>query len=557
MAPASPHPVGAQPMVRVKARCRLSIEVARVATNGATITARLTDSNGLPLVARRIEGAVLGPGAVGRKRNLEQPTDPEGKVRFKLRSLAGRFRARLSFGGDRLYEPCGGELLFDPKRVPVRLVPPHEPVRVDLVRAEQRVRVRVLSELDPAGVEVRLLDQRGTELAKARATSAGVAVLRVPTRLLGGAGRTTLTLRTRDDGRRQGARASMAVVKTAPVRLTLRGAGTSALAGETIGASGLLSSGGSGLPGMTVELFEDDSFRLATLSTDARGGFRTKLALATDRVGRFQITARFESDVPWLASARSEPWQLRVRASPHPKDPLWLALVAAVAGAAWLLMARKELRDPARSKRLPSNEEAGVGYGPRGTLRRANQYSIAGVVQELVAPAPVSGACIGLTYEGAASAASTDTPTQITKVDPVEVRCNETGRFHVERLLAGIWQLNAEAPGFAPTRATLVIPHRGELAQLRVTLESLRQRALQPFRRVACLVLSSASLWNHRTPREVLEAARARDWLDSDLEELTRMVEVAAYAELPPSRELIARIEQHATRFLATRAPHH
>jgi hypothetical protein len=46
------------------------------------------------------------------------------------------------------------------------------------------------------------------------------------------------------------------------------------------------------------------------------------------------------------------------------------------------------------------------------------------------------------------------------------------------------------------------VPHRGEWSQLTVRLESLRVRALAPFRRLALRALRSPDVWSVSTNRE-------------------------------------------------------
>ena len=78
-----------------------------------------------------------------------------------------------------------------------------------------------------------------------------------------------------------------------------------------------------------------------------------------------------------------------------------------------------------------------------------------------------------------------------------------------------------------------------------VRLESLRDRALSPFRRLTMRVLPSARAWGIWTNRE------AREWLtqrapdqQATLGELTSEVERACYAREDPSEADVARIEQ-------------
>ncbi len=102
----------------------------------------------------------------------------------------------------------------------------------------------------------------------------------------------------------------------------------------------------------------------------------------------------------------------------------------------------------------------------------------------------------------------------------------------------------SEAPGHVATQVDLEIPHRGEWTSFVVRLESLRDRALSPFRRLTMRVLPSARAWGIWTNRE------AREWLaqrapaqQAMLGKLTSEVERACYAREIPSEADVAQIE--------------
>jgi hypothetical protein len=90
-----------------------------------------------------------------------------------------------------------------------------------------------------------------------------------------------------------------------------------------------------------------------------------------------------------------------------------------------------------------------------------------------------------------------------------------------------------------------------------VRLESLRERALAPFRRLALTVLPSPRAWGVWTTRE------AREWIgraapDSRpvLGQLTLDIERACYDEQPPSEADVGSIEQRTTAVESALGPH-
>jgi hypothetical protein len=102
-----------------------------------------------------------------------------------------------------------------------------------------------------------------------------------------------------------------------------------------------------------------------------------------------------------------------------------------------------------------------------------------------------------------------------------------------------------QAAGFVATQTELELPHRGEWTSFEVKLESLRDRALAPFRRLALKALPSPRTWGVWTSRET------REWLikraphqQAALGQLTADVERACYAEETPSETDVAEIER-------------
>jgi hypothetical protein len=135
---------------------------------------------------------------------------------------------------------------------------------------------------------------------------------------------------------------------------------------------------------------------------------------------------------------------------------------------------------------------------------------------------------------------------------------DEHGRFASPVLPSGRLRLRVESPGYVAAEFDLYVPHRGEWTSFSVRLESLRDRALSPFRRLALKILPSSRAWGIWTTRE------AREWMSravparrSELGQLTLDVERACYGEQPPDEAQVASIEQRAAEIdRGLKAPH-
>jgi len=93
--------------------------------------------------------------------------------------------------------------------------------------------------------------------------------------------------------------------------------------------------------------------------------------------------------------------------------------------------------------------------------------------------------------------------------------------------------LAIEAQGYATVTTLASGPHRGEWLDFEIRLESLRDRAARPFRKLVVPRLPSALSFNLWTPREIGTALR-RD-MGPKIEQLSLDVEAASFAYPPPT----------------------
>ena len=131
------------------------------------------------------------------------------------------------------------------------------------------------------------------------------------------------------------------------------------------------------------------------------------------------------------------------------------------------------------------------------------------------------------------------------------------GAFRTDELPVGEYTLTVHARGYASQTVRIVIPHRGEWANIRVRLLSLRKKALDAIHPVAAEVMPRGA-WGVTTAREVVKAAKGKGPLPKALPPLAEKAEVAGYALEPPTEALVAEIEEardDALHELAARKP--
>jgi len=276
-------------------------------------------------------------------------------------------------------------------------------------------------------------------------------------------------------------------------------------------------------------LFAGDN-HLATRLTDSDGTFRATIRVPETEDGTVEILARFSSDAPGRRSARSERVVIRIRSwatSPW----IWYLIPIGLCFLALLVMSR--LTPPkARPSRASLTELPRFQPGARRTLR-AQYFEVGGIVCARRNDQRIPGAAVELLREDEGS---------------MSVGVDDRGQFESGPLLAGTYTLEVHADGYAPLREEVTIPHRGELSQLTVRLESLRDRALEHYRSVAIRVLPSSDVWPLWTNREVTEQAAVGPSMKEHVRSLGDRVEPIYYGATPPSEEEVAAVQDESDR---------
>jgi hypothetical protein len=217
--------------------------------------------------------------------------------------------------------------------------------------------------------------------------------------------------------------------------------------------------------------------------------------------------------------------------------PVLAVLVPSLALLATAAMLLSRLRSPRR--RAPRGVASPV-VRAGAVLRRGPRKSgppadteVTGRVWDPVAKRPVAGAAVQMqTPEG-----------------PREVVALSDGSFASGPLPAGRARLSFSFPGYESGTLEALIPHGGELRDLRFHLVPIRHRLAEVFRD-AVAPLASERAWGYATPRQIVRAARSNEaWRDFPLDALRDLVERGAWGRVDPlasdlrrARELAAEL---------------
>ena len=524
----------AQPLVRVQARTQVALDGTHGA-DGVDLRGALLDDLGTPLAGRPLVVRIADAEDALEQR-IASRTGEDGRFRLTRSLAAGVYHVRIAFAGDSHHESSEAVRAVDLTRADVRLtfIEPRT-LRFDLDAESHPVVVRASSALGGAALNVHVRDEGGASLARGETDRDGVFRAAIASTALGAPGSARLLAETDADARRSAAQTEVPVLRWRGTQLRLQARVDTRR--EVIVLQGLLRDSKAVLADEAVGLFDGD-VHLATVLTDARGGFRTELKLpltsAQGAAPTARLQARFDSDASWVGSSRSDAVEISF-APESPASPVWLLVPLCLSGAlAWLL-----LRQPANERAArDAAPTGGIGIHPgRGRTRgRAERREIDGVVHDADTERPVRGANLSLrTGDGST----------------VELPAGTDGTFRSPELRDGTWTLTIAAEGYAPLTGTLTIPHRGEWAGVQVQLQSLRSAAVMAYKPAALRMLPSPELWQRSTPRETLQRAQQSGRATEPFVQLTQRVEHAAYARTPPSMEEVATIERVAGEALA------
>jgi hypothetical protein len=516
----------AQPSVRVRATTRVELR-ATPSEQGLELDGSLLDDLGAPLAGRHLD-VVIDMGASARRTQTLQ-TSQDGRFHALLALRADHYRTVARFAGDTQY--AGSEQARDADAslsgVTLQFIEPRS-LRLDLDAPKQLVRLRADSASGGAGLDLRLHDERGHQLAAGRTDANAEFRVELAADALGEPGVGRLIARSSADARRAPAEAGLEVLRFRATSLSLA-ARSDPQTGRVV-LEGVLRDSRSGLANKAVGLFLGAD-HLATIWTSQNGAFRYATAdLPQSESPRpaLQLQARFDTDAPWIGASRSPVVVLQLHRS-TPPSPLWLMVPLALCALLLWLLSRRELQD--RHEQRVSVPERGAGFHPsRGASLRAGSTHISGDVRDATSGRPVPTAKLTLQTTGHTLAVAIDA----------------AARFQSPELRAGDWTFIIEAPGYATLSGRVTVPHRGEWSDVQVSLASLRSAALLAYRPAALRALPSLELWECWTARETLDNALRSGLASTSFVQLTEQVERAAYAEQPPNANDLVEIQRVA-----------
>jgi len=523
---ALPSVAGAEPVVRVRAESRLTATLERVA-DGHELRGLLSDDLDVPLPNRAVTVSFARAGAVTQQ--LPLTTDAQGRIAARLGALED-VDVAISFAGDALHGGSDAPVAASAGRDGLVLHWGVEAGAVfDVGTPRHELEVGLLPAAGARGVRLSLRTDFG-ELGHAVTDAAGRARFTFGAARLGPARRTRLIASASASGGRAALREMRTIVVRTPTAVTLAADATGA-PGE-VHVEGLLTAASRALPDQAIAL-EAGERLLKTLETDADGRFEATVAIPATVApgGELAIHARFESDAPWRAGARSGVVDVVIPPAPAP-HPAWLLIPVALC---LLLLMRYRPRgaERAHAEADAAARRAQPGFRTSGSRRLswAGELGIAGRVVDLEHGGTVSGARVEL-RDGPGA--------------PAELAIDRSGRFEAGQLRAGSYTIVASAPGYCEEQAHFDIPHRGQWSDLRVTLERLRNRAFEEYRPAGDAVGPGIGAAGVLTPQEILDHHRASGADRAPLAELVELVEEAVYGKTPPTEEHVDEIRRRS-----------
>lgn len=527
----------AGPLVSVRARTEIVLDPVRRAEGGVSIRGQ---------VRERASGEPIGAGTVRIEVDgvaFDASLDAEGRFdQFVAAAPGRRHRVAIDFGGeDRL----------DPSRVAIpELDVAKRPLTLTLTVAERHSRgdgpldvsLQAQESFQPISIRAPLhygpVDADPDELPRIGELStdaAGVAVVSIDPRSLGGPGPKRLEVRFPGDDVFDPAQAQANLSITSTTELTFEVESTSVkFEGRMRGRGRLVDDLGQPLAGQPVALSLDGAppppppgaparaappagsesatvQRMIDEAITAPDGTFALEGRASELVpGAYRVQAAFESPAAYLEADLSTPVLITIAPKrPVPVGYSFAAFAATLASilafvalrtrpwTRWINRLRPEAARaapdaPAGSAAPPRTGLALARPGLAATLRRPHDFGFAGVVSNAVDARPIAGARVELTLTGAAQVVETD----------------EDGRFALDELAPGEHAASVSSPGYMTERFAVTVPHRGELRDARVDLLPVRERIFHLYRGAAEPLLPKPELWGVWTPRQIVDHVR-------------------------------------------------
>jgi hypothetical protein len=517
----------AAPSLRVRAQ--VGIELHAVYAGAVLrLDGTIHDDLGAPLANRELTAHIEPLSSDARPQLRRLRSDEHG--RFQLESSSRpdvACRVTVEFDGDAFYERTASSQTVETQRAELRLRwRKPDDLRLSLDQSTVHLAVQASSAIGGAGVRVVFENELARVIASGMTDSDGSVDVQVETAALGAPGLGELVARSAGDAQRTAARSGKPVLRLRATQLALTASYDASRTQLALAVK--LATHAGPVAERAVGLFMDDH-HLVTLVTDEHG--RAARTVTPDEAalpeGPHQLRARFEADVPGLASSRSPVLALTFAPAPQP-NALFL-IVPAIASLAFALWtARRSRAERLQEVRVPP-EAPEVRFGTQARGRSAPMFAFDGNIEDVD-----SGEALSALLTIAGSGAIT------------EVASDLGGRFVTPNLAADTYHVTAHVEGYAPTTFSFVIPHHGTGANMTVSLRSLRALALETYAPVAQRVLRSEQRLQTATVREALAAAVSGRRAGPTLVTLTESVERTAYAAPIPHADDLADLQHTA-----------
>jgi hypothetical protein len=526
LAVAHPGPASAAPIIQVKGRPAIQLGPVHRVAEGVEIAGTVVELVGgdpLPFVV--IEVALDGESEFTQ-------TDETGRFRMVRRVDDGAHRLTIGVeGDDQLAEATVEVERFDIQRRPLALaVSARQPDATAV-----KISVQATGDQPTGGlaIEVRAGPTDGaapTPVGTITTDPRGEGELAIPMTALGGPGSKLFEVAFAGDAVWDAARATTVATIESKTTLELELADDAIRHEGRLRARGrLLDADGKGLAALPV-VVRGKGRVLTDLLTAPDGGFELSIAASEIGPGPLTVQASFEPKSGWLGASRSP-----IRAATiEERRPVPLRLTfGALAATAAALLAFVALRTrpwerwshaPAPEASTPSAASVpSEGLAParpslKHALFRPGDHGFAGRVVSRPTGRPLVGAALIVGERHAVSDAA--------------------GRFGFEDLPAGDHAVVVTASGHVSLRFSITLPHRGELRDARVDIVEVRERMFASYRTVAEPLMPEPGAWGLFTPRQIVDAVRARRPAPA-LAELTDYIEEKYFsARVPDEGEL-------------------
>lgn len=536
-----PVSVHAAPVVQIKARTDVKLLPLAQDEDGVVVRGEVLEQvTGRPIASSWVTVTM-------NQRTRQVRTDENGVFELAFEGTRDRYDISAVFQDTEAYAGSKAELSgVDVQKQNLRIAMRVEAAAqsqdsIELTieaRTEQGVGAPISADLH-AGQD----DDELRYLAKIRTDSRGIATYSLDRAALGDLGRKRLVVKFLGDRAYNPAQAQAEVVLSTATRTTFTVTSNNIAFEDRLQASGqVVDEQGEGVERMPVAL-KAGGRRIASALTDGSGEFEFDVPGADLGAGSYGIQAVFEPSNEWHRESRSTVIQVTV-AEPQPV-PVRHTLAAFGATAVvmlafiglrtrpwqgWLQRLRRRDSDddraPAEDVEDVEPPRGGLKESPTSivsNLRRPHVFEFSGVVRDAVTNRRLRDAVVQLVHE---------------ELHQHRLETDDRGRFQVEGLFAGSWQVEVGAPGYVTEKFAITIPHRGEYLGSRVDLVSVRERIFGMYREIAEPLLPDRSQWGIWTPRQIVDHVRAQKQSPA-LATLTDFVEESYFSQRTPHEAIL------------------